>query len=240
MSEIKPQAYGDPRDAEALAPFHAWARGHDPGWVYTAFRLFMAPVVRGLYRTRASGTEHVPARGAMILAPNHFSNMDHFFCGVHLRREIRFMAKSQFFGNNPVVSYVFRVAGHFPVRRGRADEEAFATAHALFARGDCVGMYAEGGRSRTGGLGAPKAGIGRLALESGVPVVPVAIHGSAAVRGWRRGRFPAIGVAYGEPLTLDRVAEPTREESQAAAEAIFARVRALYSELADREAAPQP
>ena len=67
------------------------------------------------------------------------------------------------------------------MRRGHHDEEAFKTAYAILDRGGCVGMYAEGGRSRTGKLGEPKTGIGRLALESGVPVVPVAIHGSAGI-----------------------------------------------------------
>ncbi|UTI63209.1 1-acyl-sn-glycerol-3-phosphate acyltransferase [Paraconexibacter antarcticus] len=229
MSEIKPQVYGDPRPPESMAPFHAWARTREPGWTYTLVRILLTPVAIGLYRTRAVGRRNVPATGAMILAPNHFSNMDHFFCGVYLRRRIRFMAKSQFFGNNPVISYLFRVAGHFPVRRGHNDEEAFATAHSILARGGCVGMYAEGGRSRTGGLGEPRPGIGRLALQSGAPVVPVAIHGSSAVRQWRRLRFPPITVSYGEPLVLERVAEPTREQSLAAAETIFARVREQYA-----------
>lgn len=231
MSDIKEQVYEDPRGAEAMAPFHAWARTHEPGWTYTATRILLTPVALLLYRCRAVDRGNVPATGAVILAPNHFSNMDHFFCGVHLRRRIRFMTKSQFFGANPVIGYVFRVAGHFPVRRGHNDQDAFDTAHSILDRGGMVGMYAEGGRSRTGGLGTPKAGIGRLALESGAPVVPVAIHGSKDVRGWRKGRFPRIRVAFGEPLTLERVAQPTREQSVAAAEQIFDRVRTLYAEL---------
>lgn len=231
MTDIKAQVYTDPRPAEALAPFHAWARTHEPGWTYAAVRVLLTPIALLLYRTRTIGREHVPKEGGFILAPNHFSNMDHFFCGVYLRRQIRFMSKSQFFGNNPALSYLFKNAGHFPVRRGHADEEAFRTAHAILAQGGCVGMYAEGGRSRSGGLGEPRPGIGRLALESGAPVVPVAIHGSLAVRQWRRGRFPRITVSYGAPLTLDRVAEPTREQSVEAANEIFARVRAQYEAL---------
>ena len=229
MSEIREQVYGDPRPAEAMDPFHDWARTHEPGWTYTLVRIVLTPVVLALYRTRAVGRGQVPATGAVILAPNHFSNMDHFFCGVFLRRRIRFMSKSQFFGNTRILSDLFRISGHFPVRRGHADEAAFATAHAILARDGCVGIYAEGGRSRTGGLGGPKAGVGRLALESGVPVVPVAIHGSAAVRQWRRGRFPRVTVSYGEPLTFERNAEPTREEQLAAAHEIFDRVRELYA-----------
>lgn len=230
-AEIREQVYRDPRPAEALAPFHAWARTHEPGWTYTATRILLTPIAVLLYRTRPRGRQNVPAEGGFILAPNHFSNMDHFFCGVWLRRHIRFMTKSQFFGNNPVIGYVFRVAGHFPVMRGVNDEEAFVTARGILASGGCVGMYAEGGRSRSGGLGDPRPGVGRLALQSGVPVVPVAIHGSLAVRQWRKGRFPPITVSYGEPLTLEHVAEPTREQSAAAAEQIFDRVRVLYAQL---------
>ena len=214
-----------------MVRYHEWARAHEPGWTYTAVRVLLTPVALGLYRTRAIGRRNVPASGRLILAPNHFSNMDHFFCGVYLRRRIRFMSKSQFFGGNPLMSYLFKVSGHFPVRRGHPDEEAFRTAHSILARGGCVGVYAEGGRSRSGGLGEPRPGIGRLALESGAPVVPVALHGSDAVRQWPRGRFPRITVSYGQPLRLPRNPKPTREQQLAAAEQIFDRVRELYAAL---------
>jgi 1-acyl-sn-glycerol-3-phosphate acyltransferase len=227
--DIGPQVYRDERPAEAMAPYHAWARTHEPGWTYTLVRVLLTPVALGLYRTRQRGKANVPASGPCILAPNHFSNMDHFFLGVHLRRRIRFMSKSQFFGGNPVLSYLFRVSGHFPVRRGHADEEAFVTAHSILDRDGLVGIYAEGGRTRTGTFGTPRPGLGRLALESGAPVVPAAIHGSLDVRGWRHGRFPRIEVRYGEPLRFDRVEAPSREEQLAAAETIFARVRELYA-----------
>jgi 1-acyl-sn-glycerol-3-phosphate acyltransferase len=87
------------------------------------------------------------------------------------------------------------------------------------------------GRPRSGGLGEPRSGIGRLALESGAPVVPVAIHGSRAVRQWRRGRFPRVTVSYGEPLQLTRCQEPSREQQLIAARQIFDRVRALCDAL---------
>ena len=140
---------------------------------------------------------------------------------MYIRRKIHFMAKSQLFGN-PIGDYIFRVGGVFPLRRGHRDEEPFITAHAIFERGGCVLMYAEGGRSRTGGLGDPKPGVGRLALESGVPVVPVAIHGSQGVRGWKKLSFPKVTVQFGEPMTFPVVAEPTREQQQEASEKIFA------------------
>ena len=105
--------------------------------------------------------------------------MDHFLVAALMRREVHFMAKSQLFGVHPVLDFIYKHGGVFPVRRGKRDEEAFKTAHAMLDRGGIVLMYGEGGRSRSKKLGEPKPGLGRLALESGVPVVPVAIHGSA-------------------------------------------------------------
>jgi 1-acyl-sn-glycerol-3-phosphate acyltransferase len=230
VPDIKPQVYKDPRPAEQFQPFHEWVRTHRPGWTYELVRMILTPVALILYRTRAIGTSNVPPDGAFILAPNHFSQMDHFFLGVYLRRKIQFMAKSQLFGN-PVLDYIFRVGGVFPVRRGHHDEEAFKTAYTVVGRGGCIGMYCEGGRSRSGRLGEPKPGVGRLALESGVPVVPVAIHGSLGVRRWRRLRFPKVTVQYGEPVSFPRVAAPSREQQLEAAGEIFDRVKAMYSAL---------
>jgi 1-acyl-sn-glycerol-3-phosphate acyltransferase len=97
--------------------------------------------------------------------------------------------------------------------------------------GGVVAMYAEGGRSRTGELSdKPRRGIGRLALLSGAPVVPVAIHGSHRVRNWKRLQFPKIRVYYGEPVVYERVSATTRESEQAVAEEIFGEVRKLYAD----------
>ncbi len=230
MADIKPQVYKDPRPAEYFTRFHEHVRAHPPGWVYEAVRLITTWISLLLYRERAIGTRNVPADGPAIVAPNHFSNMDHFFAGAFLRRKMQFMAKSQLFGN-PILNYIFRVGGVFPVRRGYRDDEAFKTAHAILARGNCVLMYCEGGRSRTGGLGEPRPGVGRLALETGVPVVPTAIHGSAGVRKWRKLRFPRVLIQYGEPITFDRVTDPTREQQMEAAERVFAKVREMYEAL---------
>ena len=131
------------------------------------------------FRVRGYHPERVPAVGPVILAPNHFSFLDHFFLGVALRRKVHFMAKSQLF--KPPMSWIYTHGGVFPVRRGFADEDAFITAVTVLDRGDTMAMYAEGGRSRTGELGEEaKRGIGRLALLSGAPIVPVAIVGSCA------------------------------------------------------------
>lgn len=230
MADLKPQVYKDPRPAAQFARFHERARTRPVGWTYELVRLVVTWSSILLYRVRAIGTENVPAAGPAILAPNHFSNWDHFLAGILLRRKVRFMSKSQLF-SNPIITYILTVGGVFPVRRGHHDEEAFVTSYTILRHGGCLLIYPEGGRSRTGGLRQPKPGVGRLALESGVPVVPVAVHGSLAIRRWRRLHFPKVTVQYGEPLRFPVVADPTREQQQRAAERIFEPVRRMYEAL---------
>ncbi len=232
MSEIKPQVYKDPRPAEYFTPFHEAAR-RGVGWTYTLGRIVLTLPTLLFYRVRKIGLENVPKRGALILAPNHFSQMDHFFVGVYLRRKIRFMAKSQMFGP-PVLTYVYKHGGVFPVRRGHHDEEAILTANEILRQEEMLLVYAEGGRSRSQQLGTPKPGIGRIALESGAPVVPVAIYGSAKVRSWKRLRFPRVTVQFGEPLSFPTEQSPSRERQLEIATEIFERVRELYEGLATR------
>jgi 1-acyl-sn-glycerol-3-phosphate acyltransferase len=227
--DMKPQVYKDPRPAEMFMQYHRSAR-KGVGWIYDLARVILTIPTILLYRARAIGVENVPVTGPVILAPNHFSQWDHFFAAVYLQRKVQFMAKSQLF-KNPAIKFIFKHGGAFPVRRGHHDEEAFITADAIIERGGTLLMYAEGGRSRTGDLGEPKRGIGKIALETGAPVVPVAIHGSAHVRGWRRLRFPKVTIQYGEPLTFPVKADPVREEQQQVANQIFDRVRAMYVDL---------
>ena len=232
MSEMKPQVYKDPRPAEYFAQFHAAAR-KGVGWTYTLARIVLTLPTLLIYRVRRIGLENVPREGALILAPNHFSQMDHFFVGVYLRRKIRFMAKSQMFGP-PVLTYIYKHGGVFPVRRGHHDEEAIETAREILRQDEMLLVYAEGGRSRSEQMGKPKPGIGRIALESGAPVVPVAIYGSAKVRSWKRLRFPRVTVQFGEPLGFPTEPSPSHERQLEVATEIFERVREMYEGLATR------
>jgi 1-acyl-sn-glycerol-3-phosphate acyltransferase len=226
MSEMKPQVYLDNRPAEYFDQFHASAR-RGVGWTYTAARILVTIPTILLYRVTAIDRKNVPRKGAAVLAPNHFSQADHFFVGVYLWRKVRFMAKSQLFGP-PVLTYILRVGGVFPVRRGHHDDKAFETAYELIDQGELLLVYAEGGRSRSHELRNAKPGIGRIALESGTPIIPTAIHGSAGVRGWKRLRFPRVTVQYGEPMTFAVERNPSRERQQEVADQIFARVREMY------------
>ena len=232
MAEMRPQTYRDPRPAEYFTQFHTAAR-RGVGWTYTFARLVLTLPTLLIYRVRAIGVGNVPRQGALVLAPNHFSQMDHFFAGVYLRRKIRFMAKSQMFGP-PVLTYIYKHGGVFPVRRGDHDEEAFRTAYQLLDQGEMLLVYAEGGRSRSQELGEPKPGIGRIALESGAPIVPVAIHGSARVRGWKRLHFPKVTVEFGRPMSFAVEPSPSRERQLEVAGEVFAEVRELYGGLATR------
>jgi 1-acyl-sn-glycerol-3-phosphate acyltransferase len=226
---MKAQVYKDPRPAEHFTRFHERVRGRRPDWVYELVRLVLTPYLLLIYRARCIDSHHIPADGPAIIAPNHFSFLDHFFVAVYLRRKVQFMAKSQLF-QRPM-QFIYTHGGVFPVRRGHHDEEAFKTAHTVLARGDIVVMYAEAGRSRSGELGKPRHGLGRLALESGAPVVPTAIAGTERARNWRRLQFPKVTVHFGEPIRFERVEEPTKEQAQAASEIVFERVRTLHSRL---------
>jgi 1-acyl-sn-glycerol-3-phosphate acyltransferase len=158
--------------------------------------------------------------------------MDHFFVGMFTRRRVQFMAKSQLF-KRPM-QWVYTHGGVFPVRRGHDDQEAFITAESILARGGCVVMYCEGGRSRTGELAErPRRGIGKLALETGATVVPVAIYGSQRVRNWKRLRFPQVTVHYGEPMMFEHQQDPSRDRQQEVADQIFAEIKQLYAAVDD-------
>jgi len=223
---VKPQVYKDERPAEYFTRFYERTQTRRPDWVYEMVRIILTPLLLFFYRTRCIDSDKVPAEGPVIIAPNHFSFLDHFYVAVYLRRKVHFMAKSQLFARP--MQFIYTHGGVFPVRRGQRDEESFKTAHAVLARGDIVVMYAEAGRSRTGDLGKPRHGIGKLALESGAPVVPTAIAGSEKVRNWKKLQFPKITVQYGDPVQFEQVDDPSKEVAQAASEVIFDEVKALY------------
>jgi 1-acyl-sn-glycerol-3-phosphate acyltransferase len=226
---VKPQVYKDDRPEEYFTRFHERVRRGRPDWVYGLVRVLLTPYLLLVHRARCIDSDKIPVDGQVIIAPNHFSFLDHFFVAAFIRREVNFMAKSQLF-KRPM-QFIYTHGGVFPVLRGRRDEEAFKTAHAVLARGDMIVMYAEGGRSRTGDLGEPKPGVGRVALESGATVVPTAIYGTQGARNWKRLQFPKVTVQYGDPIRFERVENPTRDQAQAASQIVFDRIEALYNGL---------
>ena len=227
LAPMKPQVYKDERPAEYFTRFHERTRTRDPDFMYEVVRLVLTPILLLFFRTRCIDSHKIPAEGPVIVAPNHFSFMDHFLIAVYMRRKVHFVAKSQLF-KRPL-QFIYTHGGVFPVRRGHRDEEMFKTAHSLLSRGKVIVMYAEGGRSRTGELQQAKPGIGRLALETGAVVVPAAIAGSEGARNWKKLRFPKVTVQYGDPISFgDIIESPTREQSQEAADQIFERTQKLF------------
>lgn len=233
MSDLAPmreQVYTDPRPKEHFERFHRRGRTREPDWAYELTRVLTSLYAYTFLRARAISAEAVPGSGSVILAPNHFSFMDHFLMGCYIRRKVRFMAKSQLF-KRPM-QFIYTHGGVFPVRRGARDQEWFITARSILQRGGAVTMYCEGGRSRTGRLSEQaKRGIGRLALESGAPIVPIAIYGSSHVRNWKRLQFPRVTVHYGEAMIWEAIQSPSREQQQSVADQVLLEIRRLYAGL---------
>jgi glycerol-3-phosphate dehydrogenase (NAD(P)+) len=175
--------------------------------VYWPVRLLLVPSILVFFRVRRLGREHIPG-GGVILAANHRSFLDPFVIGCCLGRPIYFMAKRELF-RNPILGWLLNCLGAYPVRRGGADEESVQTSLALLERGAAVVIFPEGTRIRAGSLAKPKRGVGRLALQSGAAVVPIAITGSEHARdGWKI-KPVKVHLRCGPPLTFPRVDEPS-------------------------------
>jgi 1-acyl-sn-glycerol-3-phosphate acyltransferase len=168
----------DERERARLDRAHLYARERGVlGALYALVRLLVTPVLRLWFRLRIFGTEHIPATGAAIIAPNHKSLLDPFFVGIATRRHVRYMAKTELF-KGPL-GWLLPRLGAFPVRRGRADAEAMLSARLILEQGGLVVIFPEGTRiEEPGALGSPHHGAGRLALQTGAPIIPAAIAGT--------------------------------------------------------------
>jgi 1-acyl-sn-glycerol-3-phosphate acyltransferase len=236
LARMKPVVYKDPRPAERFDRYHRRARRRGPDGVYRAIKLAIKRPIVLLFRVDISGLEHVPTSGPVIIAPNHASFADHFLAAISLPRSVQYMAKSQLF--RWPWQWILLHAGVFPVRRGYRDHEAIVTAETILTEGRMLAMYCEGGRSRSGKLASAKRGIGRLALQTGSPIVPTAIYGSAQVRNWKRLQLPQITVRYGQPLYFTPIAQPTPAQEQAVADTTIAAIKQLLSDIATERGQP--
>ncbi len=191
------------------APYHGRARHRGVNIaLYLLVRALLQPFFHVYFRMRRHGMEHVPRRGPVIFAANHRSFLDPFVIGMLTRRPVYYVAKQELF-QRPLQAWFLNRLGAFPVERDAGDRQSMSTARAILARGDCVVIFPEGTRIRSGPLGRPHKGVGRLALETGAPVVPVAIMGTDRVRrGWRI-RPARVRVRCGRPLTFPRRERPS-------------------------------
>ena len=194
-------------------------RGVNP-LVYWLVRGVLQPFFHLYFRLSRIGREHVPD-GPVILAANHRSFLDPFVIGTCLRRPVYYVAKKELFAKR-WQGWILNSLGAFPVDRGAADGDAIDTARAILARGDAVLIFPEGTRTRPGPLGQAKRGVGRLVLETGVPVVPVAVIGTDDIRKKWRIRPHKVRIRMGRPLTFPRVQESTPRLANAVTDRIWA------------------
>jgi 1-acyl-sn-glycerol-3-phosphate acyltransferase len=209
-------------NAERLSRYHAYTRKHSVNWVlYLLARIFMTPFFLVYFRYARTGREHARLKGGLIVASNHRSFLDPFAIGGCLpwRRPMNYVAKVELFERR-WQGWILSRLGAFPIRRGESDEESMETARQIVERGGAVCIFPEGTRTRRGTLRQPKRGVGRLALQTGAPVIPTAVLGTEDVRrGWRI-RPRKVKVRVGRAMTFPRAEEP----SKALAETVTARI----------------
>ncbi|HST56789.1 MAG TPA: lysophospholipid acyltransferase family protein [Solirubrobacteraceae bacterium] len=195
-------------------------RGVNPV-VYWVARALLVPFFLVYFRLERIGRDHIPRSGPLLLAANHRSFLDPFVIGACARRPVYYMAKRELFEKR-WQAWVLGSLGAFPVDRGASDQDAMATARAILARGDCVVIFPEGTRVRGGPLGDARRGVGRLALETGTRVVPIAVIGSDHVRkGWRI-RPRKVRIRCGRPLAYPTVQQPSPALAAGVANRIWA------------------
>jgi 1-acyl-sn-glycerol-3-phosphate acyltransferase len=169
--------------------------------LYALVRGIVSPLFRAYFRMHISGADCIPAEGPAIVAPNHKSFWDSFFIGVCTRRHVRFMAKTELIEAR--YGRLLVRLGAFPVRRGQADADALETARIILRQGGLLALFPEGTRIRDpDNLGHPHRGAGRLALDTGAPLVPCAVTGTERIF---RGGFPVprrVQVAFSPPVSV--------------------------------------
>lgn len=181
-------------------------------WYWLFKFIFMGPLLSLLGRPKVEGLEYVPSSGPVILASNHLAVADSFYLPLVVSRRITFLAKAEYFTGTGIKGWFTRwfytVAGQVPIDRTDADSAlaALQTASRILGEGKLLGMYPEGTRSPDGKLYKGKTGLARVALETGVPVIPVAMIGTDVVNppGSKMWRFGRVQVKFGKPMDFTR------------------------------------
>jgi 1-acyl-sn-glycerol-3-phosphate acyltransferase len=195
--------------ASDLARYHERTRrkGVNKAIFWTA-RAVLGVAIQFYFSFERTGRRNIPKKGPVILASNHRSFLDPFLIGCLIRRPVYFVAKKELFDKR-WQGWILNRLGAFPIKRGESDEESMATARGVLERGGVLVIFPEGTRIRKRGLGRPKRGVGRLALETGAPVVPIAILGSDRARRGVMIRPVWVRIRCGRPLTFPRVEQPS-------------------------------
>ncbi len=165
-------------------------------------------------RLRVYGSERVPPSGGLVVACNHFGWIDPPVLGAACPRTLYYMAKVEAHGV-PGLGQLMRTFGAFSVRRGESDREAVRTMRRIVADGHALGLFVEGTRQRSGVPGHVQPGAAMVAINEGVPVAPVAVHGSQT---WKPGTFRPVSVAWGLPMTFEGLPRGGKGYKEASAE----------------------
>lgn len=198
--------------------------------LYAVVKLLVTPFMRLWFGLRTTGVDRIPAEGPVIIAPNHKSFWDAFFVGVATRRHVRFMGKTELFEGR--VGPLLVALGAFPVRRGAADEDALDTARAILRQGGVLALFPEGTRIRDPeALGEPRSGAGRLALETGAPLVPAAISGSERLFLGPLPKPRRVALSFGEPIAVDGLAPSPEMAHELIAEELWPEVEREFGRL---------
>lgn len=193
---------------------------------YWVGRAICASFLRTYFREKVEGVENVPKSGAFVLTANHVSAIDPPVLGVACPRMVHFMAKAELF-KMPLLSFLMPWLETFPVNRGAADRSAIRHALEVLAKGEAVGVFPEGHRSRTGELLAPQGGAAMLALKAGVPVIPAAICGTDRLH----TPWPTkVKVRFGQPILLGKPDTVDKESVANGSKRIMQAIAALLDE----------
>jgi glycerol-3-phosphate dehydrogenase (NAD(P)+) len=220
-------------DPARLQAYHQYTRDHGVNPVlYILARIFMTPFFLTYFRYVRTGREHARLKGGLIVAANHRSFLDPFAIGGALpwRRPMNYVAKVELFERR-WRGWILSRLGAFPIRRGESDEDSVETARLLVERGGAVCIFPEGTRIRSGSLAEPRRGVGRLALQTGAPVIPAAVLGTEHVRrGWRI-RPRKVKVRLGRAMTFPRAEDPSRGLASTVTARIWPNVELQWEDL---------
>lgn len=179
-------------------------------WFYKY--ILMGPLLTLLGRPKVTGLEYVPDHGPVLLASNHLAVVDSFYLPLVLRRRIFFLAKAEYFTGTGIkgklIKFFYSSTGQVPIDRTNADSaaDALTAAAKILDQGKLLGMYPEGTRSPDGKLYKGKTGLARIALETGIPVIPVAMINTDVVNppGSKMWHFARVEVKFGKPMDFRR------------------------------------
>ncbi len=195
--------------------------------LYSFFQVLFTSFFRLIFRADVKGREKVPQDGPLILAANHMSNWDPPFLACFLSRTVSYMAKEELF-HNPVFGAAIRNCHAFPVKRGAADMGAIKSAIQIVKKGNCLGLFPEGTRSKDGEMHKAEAGVGLIAAKTKAPIVPAAIIGTDHIMA-NGGFLPKLAVIYGEPMHFTGDAK-NKEELEAFSQSILDKIAAMKAE----------